>query len=211
MVKTFTNSAFLWKFPWTRIEPGWSSGVSISRGPTPLSSPGGRNSRSPSLSMPPASPVAKTNRVRSASLAVTSHKTPPLSPGSRPEIFSVLFCFHWCFAYWKRKMEHYNLHLSFETLRLISQGQDCQVVCPWHPVCLPTGHSRLTPTSTSPPTPRPTSPGWAPSLSLPARPRPWARSSIFRWEQRNISSQAQPRPSFRTLILVVMISTKLCC
>ena len=108
-------------------------------------------------------------------------------------------------------MEHYNLHLSFETLRLISQGQDCQVVCPWHPVCLPTGHSRLTPTSTSPPTPRPTSPGWAPSLSLPARPRPWARSFIFRWEQRNISPPAQPRPSCRTLISVVMISTKLYC
>lgn len=70
------------------------SGVSISRGHSPLSSPGpgsslapeqGRHSRSPSLTMPPASPfasLARTNRVRSASLAVSSYsKTPPHSPG----------------------------------------------------------------------------------------------------------------------------------
>lgn len=69
------------------------SGVSISRGHSPLpspsgkqclpvSSPEGRHSRSPSLSMPPASPVAINSRVRSASLAVSSYtKTPPHSPG----------------------------------------------------------------------------------------------------------------------------------
>lgn len=69
------------------------SGVSISRGHSPLpspsgkqclpvSSPEGRHSRSPSLSMPPASPLAINNRVRSASLAVSSYtKTPPHSPG----------------------------------------------------------------------------------------------------------------------------------
>ena len=59
------------------------SGVSISRGHTPVSSPGGRHSRSPSLSIPPPSPVAKKNRNRSASLAVPYHKTPPHSPGTR--------------------------------------------------------------------------------------------------------------------------------
>ena len=169
-------------FPGTHIEPAPFSGVSISRGPTPLSSPGGRNSRSPSLSMPPASPVARRNRVRSASLAVASHKTPPHSPGSPHEIFFSL-CFVSIGVYWKRKMEHYKLHISFETLRLISQGQDCQVVCRWHPVCPPTDPSREIPvTSTSPPALRTTSPGWAPSHSPPARLRPSARSFIFRWE-----------------------------
>ena len=59
------------------------SGVSISRGHTPLSSPGGRHSRSPSLSIPPPSPVVNKNRNRSASLAVPYHKTPPHSPGTR--------------------------------------------------------------------------------------------------------------------------------
>ena len=67
-------------------------GVSISRGHSPpgLSSPSlgsaeGRQGRSPSLTMPPASPVARNSRVRSASLAVSSsggHKTPPHSPGA---------------------------------------------------------------------------------------------------------------------------------
>ena len=59
------------------------SGVSISRGHTPVSSPGGRHSRSPSLSIPPPSPIARNNRHRSASLAVPYHKTPPHSPGSQ--------------------------------------------------------------------------------------------------------------------------------
>eukprot|EP00090_Calanus_glacialis_P039011 TRINITY_DN67962_c0_g1_i1.p1 TRINITY_DN67962_c0_g1~~TRINITY_DN67962_c0_g1_i1.p1 ORF type:complete len:280 (-),score=57.89 TRINITY_DN67962_c0_g1_i1:207-1046(-) len=59
------------------------SGVSISRGHTPVSSPGGRHSRSPSLSIPPPSPNARKNRHRSASLAVPYHKTPPHSPGSQ--------------------------------------------------------------------------------------------------------------------------------
>ena len=59
------------------------SGVSISRGHTPVSSPGGRHSRSPSLSIPPPSPVARNNRNRSASLAVPYHKTPPHSPSSQ--------------------------------------------------------------------------------------------------------------------------------
>ena len=41
-----------------------------------------RQGRSPSLSMPPASPLARNSRMRSASLAVSSvHKTPPHSPG----------------------------------------------------------------------------------------------------------------------------------
>ena len=67
-------------------------GVSISRGHSPpgLTSPSlgcaeGRQGRSPSLTMPPASPVARNSRVRSASLAVSSsggHKTPPHSPGA---------------------------------------------------------------------------------------------------------------------------------
>ena len=67
-------------------------GVSISRGHSPpglcspsLGSAEGRQGRSPSLTMPPASPVARNSRVRSASLAVSSsggHKTPPHSPGA---------------------------------------------------------------------------------------------------------------------------------
>ena len=59
------------------------SGVSISRGHTPVSSPGGRNSRSPSLSIPSPSPIPRNNRHRSASLAVPCHKTPPHSPSSK--------------------------------------------------------------------------------------------------------------------------------
>ena len=59
------------------------SGVSISRGQTPASSPGGRHSRSPSLSIPPPSPLSRSNRHRSASLAVPSHKTPPHSPSNK--------------------------------------------------------------------------------------------------------------------------------
>ena len=71
------------------------SGVSISRGHSPLSSPGpgpltplspSRQGRSPSLSMPPASPLARNSRMRSASLAVApGHRTPPHSPGDHSQ------------------------------------------------------------------------------------------------------------------------------
>ena len=76
------------------------SGVSISRGHSPLSSPGpgpltppspSRQGRSPSLSMPPASPLARNSRMRSASLAVASgHRTPPHSPGDHTEQYTVI-------------------------------------------------------------------------------------------------------------------------
>ena len=148
------------------------SGVSISRGPTPLSSPGGRNSRSPSLSMPPASPVAR-NRVRSASLAVPSHaKTPPHSPGrtwdscllrERYNVITIIY-----------HLKHYHWYLK----------DSPQVVCPWRPVSLPTDPNTPTHTSTSRPRPTP-SPGWAPSPTAP--PPHSAQSCISRFYQRKLS------------------------
>ena len=107
-------------YPW-KIWNIYPCQVSISRGHSPLSSPGPgpltppsdprqvilayhwsilliltsdwsilyiltsdlSQGRSPSLSMPPASPLARNSRMRSASLAVTSgHRTPPHSPGT---------------------------------------------------------------------------------------------------------------------------------
>ena len=170
------------------------SGVSISRGPTPLSSPGGRNSRSPSLSMPPASPVAR-NRVRSASLAVPSHaKTPPHSPGRtwdscllRERYNVVTIIYH---------LKHYHWYLK----------DSPQVVCPWRPVSLPTDPNTPTHTSTSRPRPTP-SPGWAPSPTAP--PPHSAQSCISRFYQRKLS-KVYLKLICRTLISAVMTFTKPC-
>ena len=191
----------IWKFPGTHIEPlpvfrsfniPWSHASLLTRGPQQqvplaLDAPGlARSENQPSEVGQPGGELSQD----STSLS----RQPPWDN----------FCFvsfHWLTGagwwvvlsvYWKRKMEHYNLHnlhISFETLRLISQGQDWQVVSRWRPVCPPTDLSRATTISTSRPTRRPTtSPGWAPSLSPPARRPPSAQSFTFRWELRNISA-----------------------
>ena len=159
------------------------SGVSISRGHSPLSSPGpgpltppspSRQGRSPSLSMAPASPLARTSRMRSASLAVASgHRTPPHSPGDHSTASRIIHVFPPIHSTLNTSL---NFSLaSTEPLRSLfpplTPFDSLQAAFPWPPVS-PHSEAPASATSASRTRTRPGPRGWALSPFTPrAQPR----------------------------------------